>query len=409
MKKEKQNEIKYILLVGDGMGDYPLPQLVGKTPLEAARTPNMDRIAACGIGLANTVPDGLEPGSDTANLSLMGYDPATYHTGRGPFEAASMGVRLGENDVAFRMNLVSLDKKSDREIIMVSNSAGGITTEESRILVEDLKKRMVVPGVRLHPGVAYRHLLVWDGGEENAKTIPPHDVQDQNMSGYLNPQSQDPIVEITRRSWPFLEGHPVNQLREKKGLLPANSIWLWGQGKALNVPLFKEKFGLSGGVISAVDLLKGIGVYAGLKTIHVEGATGYLDTNYSGKAKEALKALDELDFMFIHVEAPDEASHEGNLPGKIQAIEAFDEKVVGAILEGMKKFEDYRILVASDHFTPISMKTHSSDPTLFAWADKQALAKNKSGSRFTERFAKESGLHFQKGYELMPAFLGQSQ
>ncbi len=408
MTNKEKSRTKYILLVGDGMGDYPLPQLDGKTPLEAARTPNMDRIAACGIGLANTIPDGLEPGSDTANLSLMGYDPATYHTGRGPFEAASMGVALGENEVAFRMNLVTLNQRSDREIIMVSNSAGGITTEEAGILVEDLKKRMVVPGVRLYPGVAYRHLLVWDGGAEDAETIPPHDVQDQNMVKYLNPERQDPIVDITRLSWPFLEGHPINLIRKKKGLLPGNSIWLWGQGKALNVPKFKDKFGLSGGVISAVDLLKGIGVYAGLRTIDVEGATGYLDTNYAGKAEEALRALDELDFMFVHVEAPDEASHEGNIPGKIQAIEAFDEKVVGAILKGLEKFEAYRILVAADHFTPISKKTHTSDPTLFAWANKQELAKGKTGIGFTEHFARESGLHYKKGYELMPTFLGQS-
>ena len=409
MKKENQPKTKYILLVGDGMGDYPLSQLDDKTPLEVARTPNMDRIAACRIGLANTIPDGLEPGSDTANLSLMGYDPATYHTGRGPFEAASMGIRLGEKAVAFRMNLVTLDRKSEGEIIMVSNSAGGITTEEAQVLVEDLKKRMVVPGVQLYPGVAYRHLLVWDGGAENAKTIPPHDVQDQNMATYLNSQGEDGIVEITRRSWPFLERHPVNLSREKKGLLPANSIWLWGQGKALNVPLFKDIFGLSGGVISAVDLLKGIGVYTGLKTIDVEGATGYLDTNYSGKATEALNALNELDFMFLHVEAPDEASHEGSISKKIQAIEAFDEKVVGKVLEGLEKFKDYRIMVAADHFTPISLKTHTNDPTLFAWAGKGELALDKVGVKFTERFARESGLHYQKGYELLPVFLGQSQ
>ena len=406
MKMKKQP--KFILLVGDGMGDYPLPQLDGKTPLEAANTPNMDRIAACRIGLATTIPEGLEPGSDTANLSLMGYDPATYHTGRGPFEAASMGIRLGPNDVAFRMNLVTLDRKSEREMIMVSNSAGGITTEEARILVEDLKKEMVLPGVHLYPGVAYRHLLIWDQGPETAETIPPHDVQDQNMADYLNSRSEDKIVEITRRSWPSLENHPVNVSRQEKGLPPANSIWLWGQGKALNVPLFKDTYGLSGGVISAVDLLKGIGVYAGLKIIDVEGATGYLDTNYSGKATEALEALDTLDFMFVHVEAPDEASHEGSISKKIQAIEAFDEKVVGTILKGMEKFEDYRILVAADHFTPISLKTHTDDPTLFAWGDKEGLNKGKGDVRFTERFALESGHHYKKGHELMPAFLGQA-
>ena len=400
--------MKYIVLVGDGMGDYPLRELGDKTPLEAARTPNMDRIAACGIGLANTIPEGLEPGSDTANLSLMGYDPAVYHTGRGPFEAASMGISLGKEEVAFRMNLVTLNRRSDREIIMVSNSAGGITTEEAEILVEELKEKMVFPGVRLYSGVAYRHLLVWDGGPADAATIPPHDVQDRNMADYLNPPGDDGIVNLTRASWPHLDNHPVNLSREKEGLLPANSIWLWGQGKALNVPLFKDIFGLRGGVISAVDLLKGIGVYAGFKIIDVEGATGYLDTNYSGKANEALKALDALDFMFVHVEAPDEASHEGSISKKIQAIEAFDEKVVGRVLEGMEKFDNYRILVAADHFTPISMKTHSTDPTLFAWAGKAELAAGRVGSRFTERFAMESGLHYLKGHDLLPAFLEQS-
>lgn len=409
MKNEKQGEMKYIVLVGDGMGDYPLSELGGKTPLEAANTPNMDRIAACRIGLANTIPEGLEPGSDTANLSLMGYDPAVYHTGRGPFEAASMGIQLGKDAVAFRMNLVTLNRKSESEIIMVSNSAGGITTEEAEILVKDLKEKMVSPGVRLYPGVAYRHLLVWDGGPEDAATIPPHDVQDQNMAEYLNPAGEDDIVTLTRASWPLLEKHPINVSREERGLLPGNSIWLWGQGKALNVRLFKELYGLSGGVISAVDLLKGIGVYAGLKIIDVEGATGYLDTNYSGKATEALKALNELDFMFVHVEAPDEASHEGSISDKIQAIEAFDEKVVGTVLEGIKRFDDYRILVAADHFTPISIKTHSSDPTLFAWAGKGDLATGRIGGGFTEHFAKASGIHYRKGHELLPDFLGQPQ
>jgi 2,3-bisphosphoglycerate-independent phosphoglycerate mutase len=249
---------------------------------------------------------------------------------------------------------------------------------------------------------------VWNEGPEDADTIPPHDVQDQNMAEYLNSPGEDGIVSLTRASWPYLENHPVNLSRKKEGLLPANSIWLWGQGKALNVPLFKESFGLEGGVISAVDLLKGIGVYAGLKIVAVEGATGYLDTNYSGKADEALKALDELDFMFVHVEAPDEASHEGSISKKIQAIEAFDEKVVGRVLSGLEKFENYRILVAADHFTPISIKTHSTDPTLFAWAGKGELAAGEAGSRFTERFALESGLHYLKGHDLLPAFLGQS-
>ena len=408
MKTKRQAGEKFILLVGDGMADYPLAELDGKTPLEAAHTPNMDRIAACRIGLVNTIPEGMEPGSDVANLSLLGYDPSLYHTGRGPFEAASIGIRLGDDDVAFRMNLVTLDRRSEQEIVMVSHSSGDISTKEAAAIIRDLKEEMTVPGIEIHPGLAYRHLLVWKRGPDKAETIPPHDVLDQNMASYLNLGGDDPVVDFIRHSWSLLERHPVNLKRRKMGLNEANSVWLWGQGKAVKVPLFTDKFNLRGGVISAVDLIKGIGVYAGLKLIDVEGATGYLDTNYSGKAEEALKALHDLDFMFVHVEAPDEASHSGNIREKIQAIEAFDEKVVGTVCKGMEVFEDYRIMIASDHFTPISMKTHASDPPPFAWAKREELLTGPRGASFTEEFAKKSGLCFQRGHDLMPAFLGRS-
>ncbi|MBW1784343.1 MAG: cofactor-independent phosphoglycerate mutase [Deltaproteobacteria bacterium] len=399
---------KYALLVGDGMADYPLAQLDGKTPLEVAHTPNMDRIAACRVGLVNTVPPGMAPGSDVANLSLLGYDPALCRTGRAPFEAASMGIALGKRDVAFRMNLVTLDPRSGREIVMVSHNAGDISTQEGRAIVETLKRDLVLSGVRIHAGVAYRHLMVWEDGPVMAKTIPPHDVLDQNMTSYLNPEERDPVVDVIRLSWNLLKEHPINIERMKKGLKAANSVWLWGQGRALEIPLFRDRFGLKGGVISAVDLLKGIGVYAGFKSIAVEGATGYLDTNYSGKAQEALTALTDLDFIFVHVEAPDEASHSGDVGDKIQAIESFDEKVVGAVMRGLEQFTEYRIMVASDHFTPISIKTHASDPAPFAWADKGELASGKKGVPFTEASAKASGLQFEKGYDLMPSFLGQA-
>ena len=390
------------------MADYPLDKLAGKTPLEIAHTPNMDRIAACRIGSVNTIPRGIDPGSDVANLCLLGYDPSVYRTGRAPFEAASMGVSLGETQVAFRMNLVTLDRRSEQEMIMVSNSSGEITTEESRPIIAILQKKLSSPGIDIYQGIAYRHLLVWEKGPVDAETIPPHDVQDQNVASYLDPAEKDPIVDVMRHSWKWMEDHPVNVERKKRGLHPANSVWLWGQGKALNIPLFNDKFGLKGGVISAVDLLRGIGVYAGLKTIEVEGATGYLDTNFLGKAEEALEALKHLDFMFVHVEAPDEASHSGNVEEKIEAIEAFDEKVVGTVLKGLEQFDDYRIMIASDHFTPISTKTHSSDPAPFAWASREELASGKKGPGFTEEFAKKSGVTFKKGHELMPAFLGQS-
>jgi len=399
---------KFILLVGDGMADYPLAELGGKTPLEVAHTPNMDRIAACRVGLVNTIPEGMDSGSDVANLSLLGYDPSVYRTGRAPFEAASMGIDLEKDEVAFRMNLVTLDRRSEKEIVMVSHSSGDISTEEGRAIIESLKKDLTLPGISIYPGIAYRHLLVWEEGPERAKTIPPHDVLDQNMVSYLNHGGEDPVVDVICRSWDCLEDHPVNMNRRKRGLHEATSVWVWGQGRALDIPLFNDKFGLQGGVISAGDLLRGIGVYAGLKPIEVEGATGYLDTNYSGKAEEALEALNNLDFMFVHVEAPDEASHSGNIEDKIEAIEAFDKKVVGTVLKGLEQFDKYRVMVASDHFTPISIKTHASDPAPFAWASRAELASGKKGAGFTEEFAKKSGVAFKKGYDLMPAFLGHS-
>lgn len=389
------------------MADYAIPELGGRTPLEVARTPNMDRIAACRIGLIRTIPEGMDPGSDVANLSLLGYNPEIYHTGRAPFEAASMGVTLGEHEVAFRMNLVTLDRKLDNEILMVSHSSGDITTEEAQEIVGTLKKEMSIPGVEMYPGVAYRHLLVWDHGPAEGETIPPHDVLGQNIAPYLNNTGHNPVPGLIRRSWGYLEEHPVNRERRKRGLREANSIWLWGQGMSLRLPLFNERFGLQGGVISAVDLLKGIGICAGLKPIEVEGATGYLDTNYRGKAEEALKGLEDLDFFYVHVEAPDEASHNGNIGEKIQAIEAFDEKVVGTILKGMAGFEDYRIMVVSDHFTPISKKTHSSEPAPFAWASKKELESTAEGRGFTEKEAQESGLIFEKGHELISVFLNR--
>jgi 2,3-bisphosphoglycerate-independent phosphoglycerate mutase len=398
---------KFVLLVGDGMADYPLQELGGKTPLEVAHTPNMDRIAACRVGLAKTIPDGMSPGSDVANLSLLGYDPSQYHTGRAPFEAASMGVDLAPDDVAFRMNLVTLDRRSDEKIIMVSHSSGDLTTEAAIPLVDTLKAELSTSLIQIHTGVAYRHLLVWKDGPEEAATIPPHDVLDQNMAPYLNGRG-DPVVLMIRRSWPCLADHPVNQDRLKAGLKAANSIWPWGQGRALQLPSFRDRFGLEGGGISAVDLLRGIGVYAGLTPIEVEGATGYLDTNFSGKAEEALRALDRLDFVFVHVEAPDEASHSGNIKDKIAAIEAFDAKVVGAVLKGLERFEAYRVMVASDHFTPIVIKTHTDEPTPFAWATKKELARRDGRARFTEAFASASGLFLERGYDVMPIFLGRA-
>jgi 2,3-bisphosphoglycerate-independent phosphoglycerate mutase len=396
---------KYIILVGDGMADYPLQELGGKTPLEVARTPNMDRIASCRIGRVQTIPVGMEPGSDIANMALLGYEPGKYHTGRSPLEAASMGVSLRPQDVAFRMNLVTLDRSQDNRVIMVSHSSGDITTPEAGQLVESLKQELQQPGIAIHAGVAYRHLLVWEEGTEDAHTIPPHDVLDQDMSDYVHHSLHNPIPDLIKQSWKILEHHPVNQKRKQAGLCEANSIWLWGQGRAPTLPLFKDRFGLEGGVISAVDLIKGMGAYIGLRPIHVEGATGYLHTNYKGKAEEALKALQEIDFIFLHVEAPDEAGHNGNYEEKIQAIELFDEKVVGTVVDGLARFKDYRVMVVSDHFTPIIKKTHTSEAAPFAWAGKSELESISRTVPFTENAATANGLLIPAGHELMDGFL----
>ncbi len=399
---------KYAFLVGDGMADYPLQQLQGRTPLEAARTPNLDRVAGGRIGLARTIPEGFEPGSDVANLSLLGYDPQRHHTRRGPFEAASMGVPLTPEQVAFRMNLVTLDHRAPEEIIMVSHSSGDISTPEAHQIVATLQERLQTEQIHIHPGVAYRHLLVWDGGPADLPTIPPHDRLGQNMAGYLAASDNDPVVALTRRSWEILREHPVNMRRRREGLKEANSIWLWGQDHAPRLPSFQERFGLRGGVISAVDLIKGIGVYAGFQPIAVDGATGYLDTNYLGKGQKAVEALEDLDFVFVHVEAPDEAGHAGSAREKIQAIEAFDELVVGTVLKGMTRFADFRVLVASDHLTPIAVRTHTPEPTPFAWIAKAQLERPVPGSAFSERAAAASGRLFERGHDLMPAFLSDA-
>jgi 2,3-bisphosphoglycerate-independent phosphoglycerate mutase len=398
-------DTKYIVLIGDGMADYPLEELGGKTPLEASHTSNMDRIAACRIGLARTIPHGMEPGSDVANLSLLGYDPRAYHTRRGPFEAASMGVQLEPGQVAFRMNLVTLEHRSDHEIIMISHSSGDIPAEEATEIFKHLRDHLRYPGTHLYKGVGYRHLLVWENGPENVLTIPPHDVLGRNMAPYLKDSAQNPVPELIQRSWPLLAHHRVNRARRQNGASEANSIWLWGQGKAPRMPKFNEKYGLEGKVISAVDLIRGIGAYAGFRPVYVEGATGYLNTNYLGKAQAAINALEDVDFVFVHVEAPDEAGHAGDCKEKIEAIERFDKQVVGTVIEGLKRFKDYRVMVASDHLTPILKRTHTAEPTPFAWATKQELERMCQGSRFTEKSARRSGLVIEVGHRLMDRFV----
>jgi 2,3-bisphosphoglycerate-independent phosphoglycerate mutase len=353
--------MKYVVLLGDGMADHPLDSLDGKTPLQAAYKPNMDQVAKEGrSGLVKTVPDGMPPGSDVANLSVIGYDPRRYYSGRAPLEAAAMGVDLAGDDIAFRCNFVTVI-----DGIMVDYSAGHITSEEGKDLIKSLQP--LVPGGRLFSGVSYRNLLVLKAGAKVVCT-PPHDITDRPISDYL-PKGQDSALlrEIMEASVPVLANHPVNLKRIAQGKKPANMIWLWGQGGAPSMPTFQERFGLKGAMISAVDLLKGIGFYAGLEVIDVPGATGNIDTNYQGKVEAALEALERLDFVYLHIEAPDEAGHEGDAKLKVKAIELFDREVVGPIIQGLKELgQDWRICILPDHATPISLRTHTNEPVPFA-------------------------------------------
>ncbi|MCX6676769.1 MAG: cofactor-independent phosphoglycerate mutase [Methanothrix sp.] len=352
--------MKLVVLLGDGMADLPLAALQGKTPLQAANKPNMDRLALQGrSGLAQTVPECFPPGSDVANLSVMGYAPDKHYSGRAPLEAAAMNVALGKADIAFRCNFVTIEGG-----IMKDYSAGHITTEEGRKLIEALQPLM--PERRLYAGVSYRNLLVLKAGAK-AVCTPPHDISDQPVAEHL-PSGPDSelLIRLMEAARPVLARHPVNEKRISEGKRPANAIWLWGQGPAPVMPSFAEKYGLRGAMISAVDLLKGIGRYAGLEVIDVAGATGTIDTNYDGKVQATLEALQRCDFVYLHIEAPDEAGHEGNTGLKVRAIELFDELVVGPVVEGLQKSgQDWRVLLLPDHATPISIKTHSRDPVPF--------------------------------------------
>jgi 2,3-bisphosphoglycerate-independent phosphoglycerate mutase len=397
--------MKYIILLGDGMADYPIEELGGRTPLQVARIPNMDRIAGEGtVGLVDTIPAGFKPGSDVANLSVLGYDPAICYSGRGPLEAANMGVPIGPGDVAFRCNLVTLDAQDDP--VMVDYSAGHISSGEAARIITDMDKALGSPEFQFYPGISYRHLLVWRNGRDGVETTPPHDITGKPTAAYgIRGDDADRLAGLMRRSQVFLKDHPVNQARVAEGKNPATSIWLWGQGRAPRMVRLTDRYKLRGGVISAVDLLNGIGVYAGLEVIRVEGATGYIDTNYVGKAQAALRALKEMDFMFVHVEAPDEMGHAGNLEGKIQAIEDFDEKVVGTVMKGLADFDNYRVLVLSDHPTPIAIRTHAADPSAFAVLASARDENLGRGAAFTEAQAAAGGISVSPGHLLMDLFI----
>ena len=398
--------MKFVLLVGDGMADYPLAELKGLTPLEAAATPNMDALAREGTsGMVRTIPSGTPPGSDIANLNLLGYDVAKYYTGRAPLECASQNIHLSDEEVAFRCNLVTIS-----DGVMADYSAGHITSEEAAELIAAVNGKLGGPIFRFHPGVSYRHLLIakaarsenWDS---KLACTPPHDIVGQRIEAHL-PLGEDEHLfrKLMADSVAVLSGHPVNRRRLEAGRKPANMIWLWGQGRRPSMPPFPKLYGITGAVISAVDLIRGIGKYAGLSVIDVPGATGYYDTNYSGKASYGLDALKHDDFLFVHVEAPDEAGHAGDIKEKIRAIENFDKLVVGPIAAALKD-RPHRMIVLPDHLTPIKVRTHVDDPVPFLVYG-TGVPKGRAGS-FSEAEARKTGIMIESGFELLPAYLKQ--
>ncbi len=400
--------MKFVVFLGDGMADYPCEALSGKTPLELAHKPHMDAIAQKGImGLVKTVDDSLSPGSDVANLGVLGYDPLRYYSGRSPLEALSIGVDLKETDVTFRANLVTVSDEADYEQKkMVDYSAGEITTEEAAVLIAFLKEKLNMPGFALYSGTSYRHLLVWDGGTTQVCLTPPHDISGRKVTEYLPAGEKAAcLLDIMKQSHSLLSAHPINQDRMKRGLNPANSLWIWGEGTKPALDSFLEKYGVSGTMISAVDLLKGIACGTGMQVAEVENATGNIDTNFDGKAQAAIDALNAgQDFVYIHVEAPDECGHHGQADLKIRAIELIDEKIVGPVMAYLEESgEPYRVLLTPDHPTPLALLTHVKDPVPFAIYEKGQ--KDGSGLDYTEANAAKTRLFLEKGYQLMEYLL----
>lgn len=400
--------MKYLVLLGDGMADFPVSELDNKTPLEASLTPGMDQAAQTGIsGLFCPIPEPLPAGSDVGNLSVFGYDPEASFTGRAPLEAANQGIEIGPDEIAFRCNLVTLDDDT-----LVDFTADHISSEEAAELIGALNEKLAGDGIKFFAGVSYRHLCIV-GGELNrdlrlgeVECTPPHDIIGQQYSPYLpKGKSSFFVRELMEGSRGILETHPVNAARENSGKLAATSIWLWGQGGAPKMETFEERFGLSGAVISAVDLVNGIGRCAGFEVIRVPGATGYLDTNYEGKVSAALEALDRVDFVYLHVEAPDEAGHEGDAELKVRAIEDFDARVVSPCLAHAVERGDCRVLIAPDHVTSLSTRTHAGGPVPFALTGPGIVP---NGLKcFSEQEAARAGILYPAGHELVLAMLQQ--
>lgn len=401
--------MKYLVMLCDGMADEPNEALGNSTPMEKANKPCMDSLAAkAEVGIVKTVAEGLKPGSDVANLSVLGYEPAVYYSGRSPLEAASIGIDLKDTDVTLRCNLVTLSGEEDYEKkTILDYCADDISSEEAKILIEYIQEKLGNDKFRFYPGVSYRHCLVWSNGNPHPGVLtPPHDITGKVITDYIpKGEAVDELYDLMKKSYDLLKDHPVNKARIARGKRPANSIWLWGEGTKPLLDNFSEKFGKKGSMISAVDLLKGIAICAGMNSVDVEGATGYLDTNFDGKCKAAIEEFKKgADLVYIHVEAPDECGHRGEIENKVKAIEMIDEHILAPVVEFLRGYDDFAVLVCPDHPTPLSIRTHTSTPVPYLIYD----SKNEidSGVKvFCEKEARETGNYIEKGFTMMNYFL----
>lgn len=399
--------MKYLVVLFDGMADYPVPELGGMTPLEAADTPNIDRLAKTAtVGLVKSVDDGMKPGSDVANLSILGYDPKKYYTGRSPLEAGSIGIDMKTTDVSLRCNLVTLtDEANYEDKTILDYCADDISSEDAEVLVKYLAENLNNEEFTFYNGVSYRHCLIWDNGTTDVGTLtPPHDITGKPIKEYIpNHPNAEKLYDLMKKSYDLLKDHPLNLERIKNGKRPANSIWLWGEGVRAQLDDFKEKYGLKGSMISAVDLLKGIGKFANMNVVQVDGVTGYIDTNFEGKAQAAIEEFKNgQDFVYIHVEAPDECGHRNEIDNKVKAISIIDRTILGPVTEYLRSQGDFKVLVTPDHATPLSLMTHTNDPIPFFIYDSTKECEGVDG--FCERTAKETGLFIQPGYTIMGNF-----
>lgn len=402
--------MKYVVVLCDGMADYPVPALGGKTPMMVAKKPHIDALAAkAEVGLVRTVAPGLKPGSDVANMSVLGFDPHRFYTGRSPLEAASISIDMKDSDVSLRTNLVTLSDKGESfaDKVIEDYCADDISTEEARQLIEAVQAAFGGGEYDFYTGVSYRHCLIWHGGTtELGNMTPPHDITGKVIGPHLSTaETARPLLEMMEKSFDLLKDHPVNKARVAAGRRPANCIWLWGEGKRPALRPFEALYGIKGGMVSAVDLLKGIANCAGMEVAEVPGATGYIDTDFEGKAKAALDLLTRNDLVYVHFEAPDECGHRNEPENKVKAIEMIDSRVLPILEKGLEQYEDYKILLLPDHPTPIVTRTHASDPVPYLLYQKSAP---KTGvDTINEETAKATGIYMENGPAMMPHFLGQ--